>query len=58
MNEHVKHVNYDINRFLDLEHGMGEFIKDHSALPNILKSFVEIPNSLEKHMVFVQTLEE
>lgn len=58
MNEHLKHVNSDLTRYVGMEHSMADFIKQHSALPEVINSFMGIPGSLEKHMTFVDTLDE
>jgi len=43
MNEHLKHVNADITKYITLEHSMGDFVKAHLKLPEILESFKHIP---------------
>jgi len=39
MNEHVKHVNADLSKYLEMEHSMYDFVRAHSQLPEIINSF-------------------
>ena len=58
MNEHLKHVNADMTRYIELEQSMQDYVKAHSKLPEILDSFMHIPETLEKHRQFVDTLDD
>ena len=58
LNEHLKHVNADLTRYVTMEHQMGDYIRQYQNLPQILSSFMAIPQSLEKHMTFIDTLDE
>ena len=58
MNEHVKHVNADLSKYLEMEHSMYDFVRAHSMLPDIISSFKDMPDNLDRHMEFVHTLDE